>query len=114
MKRSDTPFTKHVLTIADIASMAGWSTATVARKMRRPELKFPAPAVCARDFKTQIVRQARDQGLAARPRLCAMIDLKCLAQRAGGEFNGHDAMIPGPGHSKEDRSLSVSIGAMAS
>lgn len=39
-----------------------------------------------------------------------MIDLKRLAQRAGGEFNGHDATIPGPGHSKADRSLSVSIG----
>lgn len=39
-----------------------------------------------------------------------MIDLKALAKRAGGEFNGHDALIPGPGHSKVDRSLSVSIG----
>lgn len=43
MKRSDANFTKHAVTIADIASMAGWSTATVARKMRRPELRFPRP-----------------------------------------------------------------------
>lgn len=39
-----------------------------------------------------------------------MIDLATLAKRAGGVFNGHDALIPGPGHSKADRSLSVSIG----
>lgn len=39
-----------------------------------------------------------------------MIDLKHLAKRAGGEFNGHDARIPGPGHGPTDRSLSLSIG----
>lgn len=39
-----------------------------------------------------------------------MIDLAALAKRAGGDFNGHDAIIPGPGHSKKDRSLSVSVG----
>jgi putative DNA primase/helicase len=39
-----------------------------------------------------------------------MIDLADLARRAGGTFNGKDAMIPGPGHSKADRSLSLTIG----
>lgn len=45
-------FRKHAVTIADIASMAGWSTATVVRKMRRPELKFPRPL-----FAPQISKQ---------------------------------------------------------
>lgn len=39
-----------------------------------------------------------------------MIDLAELAKRAGGSFNGTDAVIPGPGHSKADRSLSLTIG----
>ena len=43
MRRSEATLTKHAVTIADIASMAGWSTATVVRKMRKPELKFPRP-----------------------------------------------------------------------
>lgn len=39
-----------------------------------------------------------------------MIDLAALAKRAGGDFNGHDALIPGPAHTARDRSLSISIG----
>lgn len=43
MRKSLAGITENAVTIADIASMAGWSTATVARKMRRPELNFPRP-----------------------------------------------------------------------
>lgn len=43
MRRSRASFTKYAVSIADVASLAGWSTATVARKMRRPELNFPRP-----------------------------------------------------------------------
>lgn len=38
------------------------------------------------------------------------MDLKSIAQIAGGEFRGRYAVIPGPGHSRSDRSLSLSIG----
>jgi putative DNA primase/helicase len=38
------------------------------------------------------------------------IDLAALAKRAGGYFDGVNANIPGPGHSKVDRSLSLAIG----
>lgn len=34
-----------------------------------------------------------------------------LVQRHGGEMHGHYALLPGPGHSRHDRSLSVIIGA---
>src|SRR5690606_2067094 len=43
-------------------------------------------------------------------RTLAVIDLAALAKRAGGDFNGHDALIPGPAHTARDRSLSISIG----
>lgn len=52
MRRSQTTFAEDAVTIADVASMAGWSAATVARKMRRPELKFPRPL-----FAPQISKQ---------------------------------------------------------
>ena len=38
------------------------------------------------------------------------MDLKAIAQIAGGEFRGRYAVIPGPGHSRTDRSLSITIG----
>lgn len=43
MRKSLAGITENAVTIADIASMARWSTATVARRMRRPELNFPRP-----------------------------------------------------------------------
>ncbi|MEQ1618879.1 MAG: toprim domain-containing protein [Terricaulis sp.] len=48
--------------------------------------------------------------MAAPSRGRAMIDLAALAKRAGGSFNGKDALIPGPGHRACDRSLSLTIG----
>lgn len=39
-----------------------------------------------------------------------MIDLAALAKRAGGSFNGRDVLLPGPGHSRRDRSLSLTLG----
>jgi putative DNA primase/helicase len=37
-------------------------------------------------------------------------DLASLARAAGGEWRGNHAVIPGPGHSPRDRSLSLTIG----
>lgn len=39
-----------------------------------------------------------------------MSALKALVERCGGELHGHYALLPGPGHSRRDRSLSVTIG----
>lgn len=36
--------------------------------------------------------------------------LQDLARRLGGDFYGAYAMVPGPGHSRRDRSLSVTVG----
>jgi predicted DNA-binding transcriptional regulator AlpA len=43
MRKPAPNLTENAVSIADIASMAGWSVATVCRKMRRPELGFPRP-----------------------------------------------------------------------
>src|ERR1700758_4416537 len=37
------------------------------------------------------------------------ISLKSIAHILGGEFKGNQALVPGPGHSAADRSLSVTI-----
>lgn len=39
-----------------------------------------------------------------------MTDLAAIARAAGGEWRGDHAVIPGPGHSKRDRSLSLKVG----
>lgn len=36
--------------------------------------------------------------------------LQALVERCGGEMHGNYALLPGPGHSRRDRSLSVTIG----
>jgi hypothetical protein len=38
-------------------------------------------------------------------------DLRAIAQALGGEVHGDTALVPGPGHSRSDRSLSLRIGA---
>jgi hypothetical protein len=38
-----------------------------------------------------------------------MLDLHHYAQALGGEISGDQVLAPGPGHSREDRSLSVKI-----
>ena len=37
------------------------------------------------------------------------INLKSIAHILGGEVKGNQVLAPGPGHSAEDRSLSVTI-----
>jgi hypothetical protein len=37
------------------------------------------------------------------------ISLKSIAHILGGEFRGNQVLAPGPGHSREDRSLSITI-----
>jgi putative DNA primase/helicase len=39
-----------------------------------------------------------------------MTDLASIAKAAGGEMRGRQALIPGPGHSRHDRSLSLKVG----
>jgi putative DNA primase/helicase len=38
-----------------------------------------------------------------------MIDLRSIARALGGEISGQQAVVPGPGHSPRDRSLSIKI-----
>ena len=40
-------------------------------------------------------------------------DLRSLARLLGGEVVGRQVLAPGPGHSQQDRSLSVTISATA-
>src|SRR5262245_38837396 len=40
-----------------------------------------------------------------------MLDLHSLAKALGGEVSGNQVLAPGPGHSKTDRSLSVTLDA---
>ena len=39
-----------------------------------------------------------------------MIDIHSIARALGGEFSGGQALVPGPGHGRNDRSLAVRIG----
>jgi hypothetical protein len=40
-----------------------------------------------------------------------MMDIRLIARILGGEFYGqHKALVPGPGHRRNDRSLSIKIG----
>ena len=38
-----------------------------------------------------------------------LFDLQTLARALGGEISGHEVRAPGPGHSTQDRSLSVKL-----
>ena len=40
-------------------------------------------------------------------------DLRAIARALGGEVVGRQVLAPGPGHSRQDRSLSVTISATA-
>jgi hypothetical protein len=42
------------------------------------------------------------------------LDLKNLAQALGGDFNRDQVLAPGPGHSRQDRSLSITLSTSAS
>jgi hypothetical protein len=42
-----------------------------------------------------------------------MIDPRNLARALGGEVHGEEILAPGPGHSADDRSLSVKLDANA-
>jgi len=36
-----------------------------------------------------------------------ILDIRSIAHRLGGEVSGHQALVPGPGHGKDDRSLAI-------
>jgi hypothetical protein len=42
-----------------------------------------------------------------------MLTLQQITRALGGEANGHQAQVPGPGHSSKDRSLSIKLVASA-
>jgi hypothetical protein len=41
------------------------------------------------------------------------LDLKNVAQALGGEIARHQVLAPGPGHSRQDRSLSITLSPSA-